>query len=226
MKGFLFRSLGAGTALTCLLATLSCAHDQQLVSIDIQPTTETFGDSNTPVSADAGLSVNLRAFGHYIHPVVTKDITNQATWTSNTPGIVTVDSSGVLTATGNACGNALVFATFQTNKSNGGRGSTGAIVVGQMTANVVCEGSSSGGGTSTFALTVDITGTGTISSIPAGLGCSFSCTGSFPSGSFVSLSATPSGGATTANWAGCDSVVGNTCNVTLLNNRTVSVTFS
>ena len=100
MKGLLFRSLGTVIGLSCLLAGLSCARDQQLVSISVQPGTETFGDSNTPVSADAGLSVNLRALGTYNHPPVTKDITSLVTWTSNTPQMVTVDSTGVLTATG------------------------------------------------------------------------------------------------------------------------------
>src|SRR5258708_29567172 len=131
MRGLLSRRLGAVLILAFLLASLSCARDQQLVSITVQPTSETFGDSGTPVSADAGLNVNLAAFGHYIHPQVTKDITNQVTWTSNTPNMVSVDSTGVLTATGGACGNALVFATVQTNTSNGGRSSSGAIVFGQ-----------------------------------------------------------------------------------------------
>jgi hypothetical protein len=226
MRGLLFRSLGAVLILAFLLASLSCAHDQQLVSISVQPGTETFGDSNTPVSADAGLSVNLRALGSYIHPPVTKDITNQVTWISNTPNMVTVDPSGVLTATGSACGNALVFATVQTNSSAGGLGSSGALVTGSMQANVVCLGSSSGGGSSDLNLTVGITGSGTVSSTPPGLGCSFNCVGSFPSGMTIVLTATPTGSATTANWVGCDSMAANICTVTLLTNRTVSVTFS
>jgi len=225
MKGLLFRSLGTVIGLSCLLAGLSCARDQQLVSISVQPGTETFGDSNTPVSADAGLSVNLRALGTYNHPPVTKDITSLVTWTSNTPQMVTVDSTGVLTATGLACGNALVFATVQTNKSAGGLGSSGALVTGSMKANVVCLGSS-GGSNSDLNLTVGITGSGTVSSTPPGLGCSFNCVGSFLSGSTVTLTATPTGSATTASWVGCDSMNGNVCTVILLTNRMVTVTFS
>jgi hypothetical protein len=226
MKVFLFRSLGAVIGLSCLLAALSCAHDQQLVSIAVQPGTETFGDSNTPVSADAGLSVNLRALGTYNHPPVTKDITSLVTWTSNTPQMVTVDSAGVLTATGLACGNALVSATVQTNTSVGGLGSSGALITGGMQTNVVCLGSSGSGGSSDLNLTVGITGSGTVSSTPPGLGCSFNCVGSFLSGTTIVLTATPTGGATTASWVGCDSMAANVCTVTLLTNRTVSVTFS
>jgi len=59
-----------------LVGLNSCGHEQQLVSISIQPQTETFGASNIPVSASAGATVQLRAIGNYIHPPVSKDITN------------------------------------------------------------------------------------------------------------------------------------------------------
>src|SRR5262249_10636810 len=116
----------------------SCGHEQQLVSIQVQPTTETFGASNIPVSADVGLSIQLRALGNFIHPPVTKDITSQVVWASNSPQIVNVDANGLLTVTGQACGNALVSATVQTNRSSGNIDSSGAIVTGNMTATVVC----------------------------------------------------------------------------------------
>lgn len=116
----------------------SCGHDQELVSISIQPTSETFGSATTPVIDDKGLSLQLRALGSYIHPPVTKDITNQVIWTSNTPQMVTVNSSGVITATGMACGNTIISATVKTNKSSGGISSSGAIVTSSITANVVC----------------------------------------------------------------------------------------
>ena len=204
----------------------SCARDQELVSISVQPSTETFGDSNTPLPADAGLNVNLRALGAYIHPPVTKDITNQVTWSSNTPQMVTVDATGLLTATGLACGNALVSATVRTNHSAGGRSSSGAIVTGFMTANVVCPGSASGGGGNPV-LTVDIVGTGTVTSNPPGLGCATTCSNSFPSGTGITLTATPSGSATSATWVGCDTSAGTVCTITsLTSNRIVTVTFS
>jgi len=135
--------------LACVLAILSlawlapgCGHKQQLVSITIQPATETFGDSNTPVPDDQGLSVQLRAIGNYIHPPVSKDITDQVTWASNTPNIATVSASGLLVAAGIDCGNSLISATVQTNHSFDNVSSSGAIVTGSMTATVVCQGSS------------------------------------------------------------------------------------
>jgi len=123
----------------CLLASLSaCGHEQQLVSITVIPDVETFGGTKILVSANAGAQVQLKALGSYIHPPVSKDITTQVVWSSNTPDMVTVDAAGVITATGNACGGTIISATVTTNHSSGDISSKGAIVLGNMTANVVC----------------------------------------------------------------------------------------
>lgn len=130
--------MGLCVALFLLANLLACGHEQQLVSITIEPATETFGAENIPVDLDAGLNVQLRALGSYIHPPVTKDVTNQVTWVSNTPHMVTVNSTGLITATGNSCGSTVITATVTTNRSTGDVASTGAIVTGSMTASVVC----------------------------------------------------------------------------------------
>lgn len=212
-------------AASMLLGLNSCAHNQELVSIAIQPGTETVGASNVPVIQDTGFQVQLRALGTYIHPPVTKDITSQATWNSNTPQMFTVTPGGLLTATGDSCGATLVSATVNTGNSSGGISSSGAVVTGYMTANVVCF---SGTGPT---VTVDFagTGSGTISSSPPGLGCSStagsSCTGSFPTGSSVTLTADPNG--TFGGWAGCTINAGTTCTLQdLTNNVTVTATFN
>jgi len=228
MRAFLFRAIGT-LAIACLLvAALSCARDQQLVSISIQPSVQNFGDSSTPVSADAGLNVHLRALGTYIHPPVTKDITSQVVWASNTPQMVTVDATGLITATGNACGNTLISATVQTNNSAGNRSSSGAIVTGTMQANVICFTGSGGSGGSSFLLTVNFSGAGfgTVTSTPAGLGCATACSGTFSAGSPISLTAAPNSGSAFGSWLGCDTVSGPTCNLVLNSNRVVTVTFN
>jgi hypothetical protein len=126
-------------SVVCLVGLTSCAHEQQLVSISIQPKAEIFGAANIPVSANAGSTIQLRAIGNYIHPPVSKDITNQVAWTSNTTDLVMVDpATGLITATGLACGDALISATVKTDKSIGNISSSGAIVTGTMTATVVC----------------------------------------------------------------------------------------
>jgi hypothetical protein len=208
-----------------LLGVNSCGHSQQLVSIEVQPPVQTIGTSTTPIIQNDGVQVQLRALGTYIHPPVTKDITSDVTWSSNTPQMFTVNSTGLLTATGNSCGATLVSATVSTNSSSGGISSSGAVVTGYMTANVVCF---TGTGPT---VTVDFagTGSGTISSSPPGLGCSStagsSCTGSFPTGSSVTLTAIPNG--TFGGWAGCTIAAGTTCTLqNLTNNVTVTAMFN
>jgi hypothetical protein len=212
------------TAIT-LLSLSSCAHNQELVSIQVQPTGETFGASNIPVSQDAGLQVQLRALGTFVHPPVTKDITGQVTWASNDTQMMTVTSSGMLTATGFNCGATLVSATANTNADAAGLSASGAIITGYMTGNVVCF---TGTGP-TVTVTFSGTGSGTISSSPAGLGCSStagnSCTGSFPTGSNVTLTAVPNG--TFGGWAGCTINSGTACTLeNLTNDVTVTATFN
>jgi hypothetical protein len=210
--------------LICSLAIIvpSCGAGSQLVGIAIQPTAETFGSSTTPVNQDTGLNVQLRALGSYIHPPVTKDITSMVTWASNTPDIATVNSTGVLTAAGLACGSALISATVTTNNSPGNISSTGALVTGYMTASVVCF--------SGVTLTVDFAGagSGTVTSSPAGLSCAGTCSAGFASGTTVAITAVPSGSSTFGGWSGCDAVSSNgtVCSVTLVNNRTVTATFN
>jgi hypothetical protein len=200
-----------------LLTLSSCGRDQELTAITVQPGTETFGASNIPVPADAGLSVQLRALGTYIHPPVTKDITNQVTWSSNTTQMVTVDTTGMITVTGNSCGNTLVSATM--------KASHGGIQTGFMTANVVCF---TGTGPVGPSLIVNFAGgTGTVISSPAGIACSTTCGFIFPSGTPVTLTASPTAPATSVTWnSGCDTQpAANMCALTMTGNRTVTVTF-
>ncbi|HEV8046979.1 MAG TPA: Ig-like domain-containing protein [Terriglobales bacterium] len=138
MESRIRRRLGLALILAVTLVGAGCGTSQQLVGINIEPTTETFGSATTPVQDDAGLNVQLRALGTYIHPPATKDITNQVTWVSNTPQMVTVTSTGLITATGRACGNTLISATVNKNSTDGGLSSPGAVVTGNMTANVTC----------------------------------------------------------------------------------------
>jgi hypothetical protein len=138
MRENLHKIVLSAFAIGCLAGLPSCGHDQELVGITITPSTETFGASNIPVIENRGASVQLIANGTYIHPPVTKDVTSQVTWSSNTPNMVTVSSAGLITATGEACGGTIITATIVTNKSAGGISSSGALVAGTMQANVVC----------------------------------------------------------------------------------------
>jgi Bacterial Ig-like domain (group 2) len=209
---------------------LSCGRDQELVSIQIQPASVTFGSSTVPVIDNAGAQSQLQALGSYIHPPVTKDITNQVTWSSNTPQMMTVDSSGLLTVTGLACGTATVSATVTTNKSAGGISSSGAIVTGYMTGNVVCFTSS--GANPVLTVSFLGNGSGTVVSSPVGLGScntalTLCSTNAFAAGTPIMLTATPNSGSTFGAWQGCPAPpVGNVCSFTVEADVNFVVTFN
>lgn len=101
------RSILGALLLTGLVFPLSsCTVDPALTSISVTPATVT-------ASFSAGLAVHYTAIGTYTrpgHPAVTKDITNQVTWSSSFPQMVTIDSSGVATVQGIAYGNGEIHA--------------------------------------------------------------------------------------------------------------------
>jgi len=214
-----------------LLSVSSCGNKQELTSISIQPGVETFGASNIPVIDDTGLNVQLRALGTYVHPPVTKDITDQVIWASNTVDMVTVTPAGLIAATGNACGGTLISATVQTNADASGLSASGAVVTGYMTANVVCFSSTGGGGGGIGEPTLTINfagaGTGIVSTSPSGFSCpstDISCVTSFPTGTPVTLTATPVGTSVFGGFAG--GCTGTTCTILLQSNTTVTATFN
>jgi hypothetical protein len=84
--------------------------------------------------------------------------------------------------------------------------------------------------TATFAqtqdtLNVSISGSGTVSSSPSGISCPSMCTMNYASGTTVTLSATPSGGATFTGWSGACSGNGS-CMVTMNQIESVTALFS
>jgi hypothetical protein len=228
MNGKWFSIAALAMAAAGMLAAPSCGRDQQLVSIQVQPAVENVGATNIPVNLDAGSEVQLRALGTYIHPPVTKDITNEVTWASNDTQMFTVNSTGLLTATGNTCGGTLVSATANTNTSPGGISSTGAIVTGYMTANVICF---TGGGTGSgpaLSVTFATGSPGTVSIAPANISCTSACINTFPAGTVLTLTATPTSPSTSATWGGTcpESTTTDVCTFTLEENTTVTVSFS
>ena len=86
--------------------------------------------------------------------------------------------------------------------------------------------------TATFALvtrTLTVakagTGSGTVTSSPAGMNCGPTCSASFPNGTSVTLTATPAAGSTFTGWSGACTGTG-ACNLTMSANRAVTATFA
>lgn len=207
---------------TLLLIASSCAHNHDLVSISISPSAFTYFSAAPPNVQQT--PIPLTAYGTYIHPPNTIDITNQVTWASDNTIVADVSSAGQLTA-GVACGVGNISASFY----NGGN-KNGSVVVGFMTVTV--EGPASEGcpqGTSTNNLSVQVTNgaDGVIVSSPAGINCGTTCSAAFPASSSVALTATPNAGHAFVGWvSGCTSISGSTCSVTLNTSVTVTAQFN
>lgn len=204
---------------TVVISFSSCARDQQLVSITLQP-------SGGFVFEGFGAQGQFTALGAYIHPPITKDITNQVVWSLDIANFGDITQSGQITYTRtDGCGSGNVSATYTHGES---------VMVGSAPVKGANDGTSKcgTGGGSAPALTVTFggNGSGSVTSSPAGLGTCSSlspCVAQFASGTLVSLTATASNGSSFASWSGCDSANNtNPCTLTITSNRTVTVTFN
>jgi len=115
-----FRPLLSMLALSLgLLPFTSCTDDPSLTSIVISPsaftTTLAFLPNGQVAPPSEQIWTQYTATGYYTHPgheAITKDLTNQVTWLSYTPLLVTINSSGVATVAGTAVGFTQIAASL------------------------------------------------------------------------------------------------------------------
>lgn len=200
-------------AAACFLSLSNCAFNQHLASIQIQPGGATFG------AVDTSLFVNFKAYGTYTHPPSTKDITTLVTWQSNTPQVAQVTSAGVVSPS-TGCGTAGVFATFYDSPNQVVSNSANIVVDGPLS-----DGCPQGGALTNLAVTIT-SGTGTITSAPAGINCGTTCAAQFTTGTTVTLTATPISPSSSVTWGNCDNSSGTACTVFLEATRTVTAAFN
>jgi alpha-tubulin suppressor-like RCC1 family protein len=125
------------------------------------------------------------------------------TWTSSDTRVATIDA-----ATGLATALSLGSTTI-TASANGASGSTVLTVVKRVTLSVVRTG----------------TGSGTVSSSPAGISCGTNCSAAYPTGTVVTLTAIPANGSTFGGWTGGGCAGTGTCAVTMAAGTTVTAQF-
>jgi len=163
-------------------------------------------------------------------------------------GVGSAPTTITITNTGDVATGPLMLTNSAPTEITATNGCTGALAAGASCALMVTfKPSAAGAGGGTLAvtgspggtvsislsaqgmlrLTIANTGTGTITSSPAGINCGPTCTGLFPGGA-VSLQARATNGSNMrfAGWSGggC-SGVGNSCSVTLTDSTTVSTSF-
>lgn len=123
------KKVGLVCCLAILVFSLSCGHPRALVSMSITPETATVQPLGTT------MTVQYKAYGTFIHPAETVDISNQVQWTSSIPAIATVDTGtngGLVTPTGAACGTTGITATAGRDLV-GGNGSSGSLMTADAT---------------------------------------------------------------------------------------------
>jgi hypothetical protein len=126
------------------------------------------------------------------------------TWSSSDPTVATIDTGG--RATGIRRGTTTITVT----DSLGATASTTLTVRSLELLSVAVVGS----------------GTGTVSSNPAGITCGADCSESYLDGTPVTLTAAPAAGSILTGWNGCDSAAGLTCTVAMTTTRSVTATFT
>jgi phospholipase C len=147
-------------------------------------------------------------------------------------GTVTSSPSGI--NCGTTCSANIATGTSVTLTETAGTGSTFAGWSGGCSGTSACVVALAANTsvTATFNLTSGIvltvqdagTGSGTVTSSPAGIDCPGTCAAGFDKGTQVVLTAVPAGGTTFAGWSGLCTGIGN-CNLTLEGSTTVTPTF-
>jgi hypothetical protein len=221
-RKYLGLAMGALIAAGGILSLPSCGHDQKLQSIQVQPSSYTF------LQNVEGSTATYKAYGTYIHPPATKDISAEVTWYANVPGVAAMTSGatngGVLTTAG-GCGISDVSATAP--EGTGGAENIvvgyGAVTVNDPT-NPLCPGGSSTNGE--LVVTPAGTGTGSIASQPGGISCpGTACGAQFPAGDVITLTAAPGPNSIFGGWSGCTASTNpEQCSVTIPGGGVINVT--
>ena len=200
-----------------LLSLSSCAHNTHLVGINIQPGNGTFA------AVDRSAFFLYRAYGTYIHPPKTVDITNQVTWQSDNPLVAQFTSPGVVSPN-TSCGVAQIYATMHDSPND--------IVSNEVSITVdgpASSGCPTSSATSVLAVSLTNLADGVVTSSPPGIicgGAASQCTWPFQTGSTVSLTAAPTTPHSFLGWTGCDTQSGMNCIVVLNGDRVVSGSFN
>jgi len=204
---------------TFFLSLSSCGFNRHLVSIQIAPTSVTFGGVVVPPNPP--LYVDFAATGTYEHPPSVQDITNLVTWGTDSPQVVLISSAGVATTSTN-CGTANISASFYDSPN----------LVSSNPATITVDGPAADGCTPAGPqpiLTVDFAGTGG-GTVTGGISCSSpsTCSDQFTTGATVMLTASATTGSIFASWSGCTSTSpdGTVCTVLLEINTTATATFN
>jgi hypothetical protein len=176
----------------------------------------------TFLSVDPSAFFQYRAYGSYIHPPKTVDITNQVMWQSDNPQVAQVTSAGVVSPN-LGCGVAQIFATMHDSPNDVVSNQVSITVDGP--ASLGCPQSTA---TNTLTVIVSPSTDGNVLSSQAPINCGETgnvCSAQFSANSSVVLTETPASGHSFLGWSGPCSGTASTCNVLVNTTVTVTATF-
>jgi uncharacterized repeat protein (TIGR01451 family) len=232
----------AGTGWTCVAA--SCTRSDALAAGASYPgitvTVNVASNASSPQVNKAGVSG-----GGSVAPPAASDST-VITTSANVTLIITTGGNGTGTVTsspagincgatcsaGFASGTSIVLtATPAAGSTFTGWGAgpcegTGTCTFTITAATTVVANFAQSANNFTLAVTEAGTGTGVVSSAPAGINCPTTCSASFASGAVVALTAAAADGSTFAGWSGAGCTGTGGCSVTMTAAQTVTATFN
>lgn len=129
------RFLGLAAVCVAFVFVGGCGSRQQLVAVAVQP-------SGGFVFEGPGATGQFTAIGTYVHPPVTKDITDQVVWSLDIQNFATLTQTGKITYTRtDGCGSGNVTATFfiHANDPAGPEISGSAPVKGANDGSATCK---------------------------------------------------------------------------------------
>jgi hypothetical protein len=132
MKGKWFSVVVLMAVGAALLVQPSCARPQKLVSISLSP-------AGGFVFEGYGAAGQFTAYGTFIHPPETKDVTNKVVWSLDIENFGTITQQGLVTyLRTDGCGSGLVNATYNNPPGN----PSGSVIVGSAPVSGALQGSS------------------------------------------------------------------------------------
>jgi hypothetical protein len=183
---------------------------------------------NLATATRVGETTQFLAFGSLGGGGTIQDLTNKVRWVSSDVAVATIDQAGLATGVAAVNGENTTTITAIATAANGATmTATSSLEIVPITGTVTLP---------TLALYKVGNGTGTVMSSPAGVNCGpqVTCTGNFPLGTSVTLTAAPDAGSSFGGWSSnCVPASPNSptapnlsCTVAMGNNTSVGAIFN
>lgn len=214
---------------TATLTVTPASSGRILTSLTLIPLAQTVGE--------VGETAQFLAIGTYSTAPLTADLTNQVTWVSSDLQVATINNAGLATSVGTGTTSIAALATASDGSVIAANGTlqwplsqtdSGGTTLPTLTIYGAGQGSGTVVGTdvSTIANPISCTYAGP-SSVNNGTQPNGGCTGTFPMGTVVTLTANPAAGTVFDGWSN-NCAVGssaNVCNITVNGNLAVGAIF-